>query len=323
MKNKLIKQLAVLFSITLAFASFNTAIYFLFTKRCLPDNGVVNDIKVIELDKYLPFDENSKIVKAEGETLTGELPIIDGAEGLYPVFSAAVNALYPESSVIFDGEDFSPESKLQMNNSLRAYKGVVDGSSDIVFCTAPSKEQLAYAEENGVTLTLVPIGREAFVFLVNKNNPVSELTIDEVREIYRGNIKMWSEVGGRRVPIAALTRISGSGSQNVLLSFLNGETPAKDHDAFIGSSIGFSFRYYASDVIKNGDIKMLALNGVYPDKASIVSGEYPIIAEFYAVYDSKNENPNVKRVIDWLLSDVGQKMIEDTGYVALSAENSP
>ncbi len=317
MKKTVIKQIIILMSVAFAFAAFNLSVYILCTKRCIPDDGTMHDIKVIELDRYLPFDDSSEIVKIKGETMTGELPVIDGAEGLYPVFSAAVNALYPESSVIFDGNSFLPESKLQMNNSLRAYRGVVDGTSDIVFCTAPSKEQLAYAEENGVELTLTPIGREAFVFMVNKNNPVSELSVEQVRDIYRGNIRFWSEVGGKPLPIAALQRISGSGSQNVLLSFMNGEQPPKDYDVFFGSAIGFSFRYYAEDVIENGKIKLLSLNGVYPNKETIISGEYPVVIEFYAVTDSKNSNPNVKIFLNWLLSPDGQKMIEETGYIPL------
>ena len=81
---------------------------------------------------------------------------------MYPVFSAFANALYPENQVIFDGKNFMPGSKLQMNNTREAYKEVVDGTADIVFCAAPSEEQLAYAKKKGVKLELVPIGSEAF-----------------------------------------------------------------------------------------------------------------------------------------------------------------
>lgn len=127
---RLIKQITLIISVILCFTLFNTSIYFLCTQRCLPDNGQVEKIKIISLEKYLPFDEKSEIVNIKAELpLTGELPVIDGAEGLYPVFSAVVNALYPENSVSFNGQNFDFESKLQMNNTLKAYKGVVDGTA--------------------------------------------------------------------------------------------------------------------------------------------------------------------------------------------------
>lgn len=314
---KLIKQISILLAVVLCFALFNIAVYSLCTKRCIPDNEIPK-ARVIELDKYLPFDENSGIVNIKSELpMTGELPVIDGAEGLYPVFSAVANAVYPEEAVSFDGENFTPDSRLQMNNTLRAYKAVVDGTSDIVFCAGPSEEQLAYAEEKGVELEFVPIGQEAFVFLVNKNNPVDTLTVEEVRGIFSGKYKNWSELGGENIPISALLRLEGSGSQTALLSFMKGEKIAKDYDTFLGSAIGFSFRYYAADVIENGGVKMLSLNGVYPDKDNIKNGSYPVVSEFYAVYDKNNDNPNVPLLIDWLLSEDGQYIIDETGYVSL------
>ena len=77
-----------------------------------------------------------------------------------------------------------------------AHGDVIMVGAYIVFCAMPSAEQLEYAEEQGVELALVPIGREAFVFIVNKNNPVDNLTSKQVRDIYSGKIKKWSEVGG-------------------------------------------------------------------------------------------------------------------------------
>ncbi len=313
-----IKQISLIAGIILCFSAFNASIYFLCTRRCLPDDGQVEKLKIISLDKYLPFDENSKIVKIKAELpLTGELPVIDGAEGLYPVFSAVVNAVYPENSVSFNGQSFDSESKLQMNNTLRAYKGVVDGTADIIFCAGASQAQLNYAAENGVELEFVPIGREAFVFLVNSKNPVTGLTAEEIRGIYTGQYTNWSQLGGKNIPISALQRIEGSGSQTAFLAFMNGKKPIHDYDSFIGSAIGFSFRYYVADVIENGGVKMLAVNGAYPDRENIINGSYPVVSQFYAVYDKENDNPNIPILMDWLLSEEGQYIIEQTGYIAI------
>ena len=64
-------------------------------------------------------------------------------------------------------------------------------------------------------------------------------------------------------------------------------------------------------------MKMLSLNGVYPDPENIRSRRYPIVTEFYAAYRADNDNPNLPLILDWLLSEEGQAMIEACGYVGM------
>ena len=228
------------------------------------------------------------------------------------------DGVYPENSVNFNGSDFSTDSKLQMRNTISAYKAVVDGDADIILCAKPSQEQLKYAEDKGIELELVPIGCEAFVFLVNSSNPVDNLSTDEIRDIYSGKYTNWSQLGGENIPINPVTRNEGSGSQTALESFM-GDTPIKKNPlGFIGSAIGFSFRYYVEDIAEHGNIKMLSLNGVYPDKNNIAEGNYPIVSNFYAVYSKSNTNPNIEPFISWMLSSEGQEIIEKTGYIPLT-----
>ncbi len=315
---KLHKQLFALLSVILVFALFNASIYHLFTYRVIHRYGEEMQAKSITLHEYLPFDDDSKIVKIDSDIrLSGELPVIDGAAALYPIFSAVVHATYPENAVEFDGTDFTEMSALQYHNTRGAYKGLVDGTTDLAILVAPSAEQLQYAEENGVELAFVPIGREAFVFLVNKNNPVDDLTCDEIRGIYAGDYQNWKELGGANKRIGALQRNAGSGSQSAFLNFMGDKTPVKDYDTFLGSAIGFSFRFYVEGIVEDGNVKMLALDGVYPDKEHIRSGEYPIINEIYAVYREGEGNPNVQILIDFILSEEGQQIVEGTGYVGV------
>ncbi|MDE6593721.1 MAG: substrate-binding domain-containing protein [Oscillospiraceae bacterium] len=315
---KLAKQIIILAALAGLFAAADIYIYFTCTKRLMTEDGTEPRTSSIEVSDYLPFDENTNIVNIKDTLpLTGELPVIDGAEGLYPVYSAFVNAVYPEASVEFDGRDFTPESKLQMRNTLKAYKGVADGNADIAVCAAPSAEQLSYAEEVGAELEFVPIGRDAFVFMVTDSNPVDNLTANEIREIYSGKYKNWSELGGEKLPINPLQRLAGSGSQSAFLKFMNGAETVPNYSGWRGSPIGFSFRYYVTGMRENDGVKILSLNGVYPDKESISKGEYPICVDFYAVYDKRNTNPNIPTLINWFLSENGQRIVEETGYVPI------
>lgn len=317
----LLKQLAVIFLLILFFAALDIAIFEVCTKRCMSSKSAELQAKAVDLDKYLPFDENTLAATVDTDfRLDGELPVIDGAAALYPVFSGIVGSVYPENSVNFDGKNFTSESKLQFRNTLRAYQAVVDGDADIVFCAAPSKEQLEYAANNGVELELVPIGREAFVFIVNAENPVSDLSVQQVKDIFAGKIRRWSEVGGSGRLISPLQRMEGSGSQTVMLQFMDGVKMPKDIDAFLGSAIGFSFRYYVEGIADSGGVKMLSLNGVYPSMENVQSGSYPLVYDFYAVYDKNNDNPNVKKLVEWVLSDEGQEIIAQSGYAPIGRE---
>ena len=86
------------------------------------------------------------------------------------------------------------------------------------------------------------------------------------------------------------------------------------------SAFGYSFRYYLSGMVANDNVKMLSVNGVYPSAENIMNGSYPISASFYVVYRKDNDNPNLPKVVEWLRSEEGQRMIEECGYVRLPAE---
>ena len=122
------------------------------------------------------------------------------------------------------------------------YKKLEDGEVDIIFCAEPSKKQLEYAKSKNIELELIPIGREAFVFIVNSNNPINNLTIDQIKNIYTGIITNWKQVGGENKPVIALQRAEGSGSQTAMLSFMNGEEMKECSQTLIGRRIGYSFR---------------------------------------------------------------------------------
>ncbi len=319
MRKRLCLQIAALCVVAVGFVAFDLLIYFNITTRYISNRSDEMKAKSIEISKYLPFDDESLAKKYENASLSllGDLPVIDGAAALFPVFSGIVGSIYPKDKVSFDGGDFTKESALQYSNTRGAYKAVVDGTVDVVFCAKPSKEQLEYASEQGVELELVPIGREAFVFVVNTNNTVDNLTLEEIKGIYTGKYLDWSELGGKKGAIDVLLRNSGSGSQTALENLLDGEKAVKWPVVGKGSAIGFSFRFYVEEIVANGGVKMLSVNGVSPNVENVANGTYPIISNFYAVYDKANPNENVKKLIDWILSEEGRWVIEQNGYVPL------
>lgn len=334
-KKKIFKFWGIYFLITILLSGIYLGI------EIYDRNITVNTAPNIDTDEYLPFDENSKIVtlnKKASLKLENNLPIIDGAAAVFPVYSAFVNAVYPENTKLSQNYKTNFEGKFsepfRYSNTVAGYKYLGEKSIDIFFGAYPSKSQIENATENNTTFEYTQIGTEAFVFFVHKNNPVTNLTTEQIKGIYSGKITNWKEVGGKDEKIVAYQRNEGSGSQSMLKRFM-GDTPIMDapselvNDFMSGiiekvsdyrsttASIGFSFRYYVEGIIKNPDIKMISIDGVEPTVENIKNEKYPITTGLFAVTYEGNENENVQRLLDWVLSEEGQEIIEKTGYVGI------
>ncbi len=325
------KKALILILTAAFFVAINASLYMTITRRLGQNFSGTDQLHMVDVERYLPFEEDSDLAHVNSSLLFDEeddLPVLDGAAALVPVYASVIENCYPEGCVTYEGgvfdddnkygENFAEDSVMQYQNTIRGFNAVVDGSTDLFFTAHPSADQMQYAQEQGVELEIVPVGMEAFVFFVNSDNPVNGLTVDEIRGIYRNEITNWSEVGGPDRMINPVTRISGSGSQTMMDHFMENDMLTRRHPLSIfGGSIGYSFRYYLTGLVGNDGVKMLSVNGVYPDAENIRNGSYPISTNFYVVYRSDNDNPNVQALVDWLVSEEGQEMIEQTGYVGL------
>lgn len=323
------KRLLILFC-AVFFLALNFFLYVTVTRRLGNNYSGATQLKMVDVSKFLPFEEDSLLARTGASIHFSEgddLPVLDGAAALVPVYASVIDNIYPEGCVTYEGgsfsddnkygENFADDSAMKYQNTIRGFDAVVDGSVDLFFTAHPSEEQMNTAKEKGVELEIVPVGLEAFVFFVNKNNPVDGLTADQIRKIYRGKITNWKEVGGPDKAINPLTRIKGSGSQTMMDKFMENDIhPSKNVFSILGASIGYSFRYYLSGMVADNNVKMLAIDGVFPDSENIKNGSYPLTANFYVVYRKDNTNENVKKLVDWLLSEEGKRMIEACGYEA-------
>ena len=129
------------------FTVINGGLYLLLTSRLSNNFSDTTQTKQIDVSLFLPHEEGSDLPKVDASLkLEGELPVLDGAAALVPVYAAIVDNLYPEGSVTYEGgsfsddnyhgENFAPDSKMQYKNTVRGYKAIVDGETDILFCAA-------------------------------------------------------------------------------------------------------------------------------------------------------------------------------------------
>lgn len=281
--------------------------------------------------KYIPFSDNNNLTNLDEEaslkfSKDDSLPIVDGATALFPIYGSFVQTVYPQIEDI--------EKYIKFSTTIGAYENLIKGESDIIFVAQPSSQQIEMAKAAGVELNLYPIGYEAFIFVVNSKNPVSDLTLQQVKDIYTGRTTNWKELGGKNLIIRPFQRDANSGSQTAFLKVMGDEPnllPAETHevqgmDGLINvvsdyenhkNAIGYSFRYFVQNMNKDIDIKILSLNGVAPTKETIRNKTYPITDNFYAITVDGRETPETKEFINWIISEQGQKLIEDVGYVSL------
>lgn len=208
--------------------------------------------------------------------------------------------------------------------------------ADIILATYPSADEWAMAEEDGVKLGIEPICYDAFVFITHINNPVESLTIEQARGIYSGEITNWSEVGGADSPIVAYQREKDSGSQTGMERLvMQGARMALPIKAPVvmgmgrlvnlvaeykneTASIGYTYKYYIDNLYKNENIKILRIDGVQPNNENLADAAYPLTVSYYGVIrENDGANGLGRKFLDWILSDEGQKCVEQAGYVPL------
>lgn len=288
-------------------------------------------------NKLAKLDEPASFIISD----VSKMPVLDGAEATYPVYSAFANACYENIAEIQEyaksreGKEENAPKPVRFTNTIEAYKSLVDGDVDIFFGSMPSPEQKQLAADAGKELVYTPIGKEAFVFFVSEDNPVDGLTSEQVRDVYSGKISNWRKVGGRNLPILAFQRPKNSGSQTRMEYFM-GDVPLKEplrsefEISMVGvvssvagyqnkkTAIGYSFRYYATQMVlpeDSGHMKFLSLDGVYPSPENIADNSYPLTGQLYAVSLADNDNEYVPKLLEFMTSEQGKQIVKETGYI--------
>ena len=285
-----------------------------------------------DITPYRPFEPGTKAVTLDEPsslTLTENLPIMDGALALYPVYSAVAQTVYDVSAYT---------DEVRFTNTIRGFNALVDGDVDIFFSAYPSASQLDSAKQKGVELNFTPIGKEAFVFLVPKSNPIDGLTTQQIRNIYSGKTSNWRTLGWNEGgQMLKFQRPEGSGSQSYLQAIMKdlpieAPQPAPNLDIIgtnslmkqmtveyngVQPALGYTYRFFALTMNPNPDTKFLSINGIAPTPSTIADSTYPYVAKFYAITRANPEG-NVKKVLDWLQGEQGQTLIEKSGYSRLS-----
>ncbi len=179
-------------------------------------------------------------------------------------------------------------------------------------------------------IQFIQVAWDALVFVVNKSNPVSNISLEDVRAIYAGKITNWKEVKGKDMPVKVFISRPQKGLSGVEAStkalVLKGLDPVETPNTMFLASTGIveqmvedtpeGFATTGFTSARKRHLKMLKVNGVYPTNKNIISKTYSLKRPLYILIP-KNPKPEVKKFLDFVLSKEGQQFIRAQGVVSL------
>ncbi|UQZ90329.1 phosphate ABC transporter substrate-binding protein [Deltaproteobacteria bacterium Smac51] len=257
----------------------------------------------LTLNSVAALAQTDKNIRISGSTTV--LPIAQKAAEVYM-------GLHPDMMLSVSG-----------TGSGDGLKAIVEGSVDIANSSRDLKDkEKARAEQEKVKLVRHAVALDCVAVVVNPNNPVKNLTLGQLKNIYNGTYISWKEVGGEDKPIVPINRDASSGTFEVWLEkVMKGERVRPD--AQVQASNGgvaqavagnkYAIGYVGLGYI-NPQIKALEIESIKPSVATVQDSTYPISRELY-MFTREDGTDAANSFITFLISPDGQKLVEQEGFV--------
>lgn len=272
-------------------------------------------------DSSLSIEEQNNAGSSNNDEKTTEI-YIKGSDTILPVSLAESEAfmeLYPQDNIIVIG-----------GGSSLGIASFIEGEVEIAMASRKIKDsEIESAMEKGIDPVETVIGWDGIAVIVNKNNSFDSLTIEQLKKIYTGEVTNWKELGGKDEEIEVLVRDTSSGTyaffkEHVLEDEEYASTAVTEPNteaivqtvASDSAAIGYIGLAYA-----DSSVKMLGLEnseGIFhPEQESILKGEYPL-ARPLQYYTNGEPEGDIDKYIDFVLSEQGQSIIKEIGYLPIS-----
>jgi len=217
---------------------------------------------------------------------------------------------------------------------------LISGTVDIASASRKIKaEEISTAEANGIEPVETIIARDAIAVIVNPENPINELSLEQVARIYRGEVENWSELGGDDRPIVKLSRETNSGTHVYFLEEVVRLGDPENKEIFSAdtlllpssegiiaevtdnpNAIGYDGLGYVTD-----DVKVIAIARtadqpfVLPSVETVNNGAYPISRDLY-MYTRADALQVVHDYLNWILSADAQEIVSRLGFVPIISQ---
>ena len=216
---------------------------------------------------------------------------------------------------------------------------LINGTVDIANASrAMTADEIKQAQANGITPVEFVVSRDAIAVVVNTDNPLRQLTLQQISDIYSGKINNWSGVGGDDRPIVRLSRETNSGTHVYFLQTVirmgdtNNKTLFSTDTLLLPSSEGIisevrqnpnaigydGLGYIPPDLMDSVIAVARAASGTYviPSIATVNDNSYPVARDLY-MYTAGEPAEAIKDYINWILSPEAQAIVADLGFVPI------
>jgi len=220
------------------------------------------------------------------------------------------------------------------------FAALINGTCDIAMSSREIEEkELAMAAEKNVVPVEYMVGLDGLAILIHRNNPVTELTLEQLRGIFMAKITNWKEVGGEDRRIVILSRESNSGTHLFFKEHVLRHHDKKAKDEFAPrallmpssqaiydevaqnpNALGYVGMGFISDRVKAVSVAVDENSDYYyPNSQNVIMGKYPISRPLY-LYTNGQPQGVAREFIDYALSEEGQRIVEETDFVPLPAQ---
>lgn len=223
--------------------------------------------------------------------------------------------------------DKNPEINISVRGggSSVGIASIIAGTVDIGNSSRHIKTQeLTQAREQGVNPNEIVVANDGIAIVLHRDNPIQNLTVQQVKDIYTGKISNWKDLGGPSQPIVVISRDVSSGTFEVFNELVLGGSKAIESALMLASNnavvstiagtpgaIGYAGLGYLTE-----SVKAISVNNVMPSKKTIQDKTYPVSRTLH-MYTNGAPKGMVKQYIDFVLSDFGQKIIEEQGFISV------
>jgi len=268
---------------------------------------------------------------------------------------AFINLIDGEADIILTHRTISPDEKahaitkgvtlIETPIALDAFVFIVNNNNKVNSLTVEQIQQIYtgdltnWGQVGGNNADINVFSRprnsgseEVFVFIVNNNNKVNSLTIEQIQQIYTGDLTNWAQVGGNNADINVFTRPRNSGSEEIFRTLvMNGLEPASFPEEPINPMAGV-FREVRTDAngicytfnnyknmqarVPDSEVPKIAINNIFPDNNTIRNRTYPFISEVHvAIRSDLDHNSMAYNLYMWLQSENAKPTITECGFI--------
>ncbi len=253
-------------------------------------------------------------------SFAGDLPV-KGSTTVQPIMQKAVEAFMAKNKGV--------SISISASGSGDGAKALIDGSSPLAMMSREMKDsEIKQAEAKGIHPKQIVIAYDCITPIVNKANPVKNLSMAQLKDIFTGKVTDWKDVGGTPGQIVVVSRDSSSGTFEYW-----GEHVLKKERVFAGALMQASNGAVAQTVSKNKyalgyvglayakapGLKDLTVENVAGSIATTLNGTYPVSRGLY-LYTNGEPAGDVAKLVNFILSDVGQKIVASVEYIPLKAD---